>query len=235
METFSIMVYPMSVILKEQGETSDRISLEDLSKEEQRMYEISSIFVEKGFFDFSIGGIDNEAIINTESNALISLYDELVSIVKKRGGFSTEVLTKLYRTFSDEGEMDKAVQFMRYANNQGYKGSTVDDLDIPNDTTSKLKKDFESEPNPSGTPSDGPTLAQQSQVPIKVRKRTPGQKKQDLMHLTTTYLKDVLKLDDDEIFRRVDILFGSVETEKGRLNETEELNEQILRDFKRFL
>lgn len=234
METFSIMVYPMSGILKEQGETSDRISLEDLSKEEQRMYEISSIFVEKGFFDFSIGGIDNEAIINTESNALISLYDELVSIVKKKGGFSTEVLTKLYRTFSDEGEMEKAVQFMRYANKQGHTGSTVDDLDIPNDTTSKLKKDFESEPNPSGTPSDGPTLTQQSRD-LKVRKRTPGQKKQELMHSATTYLKDVLKLDDDEIFRRVGILFDSVSTEKGRLNETEELNEQILRDFKRFL
>lgn len=215
----------------------------EFTKEEQRLLDISSIFAQKGFFDFSQGAVDNEAIMDTKDQELISLYNELVSIYKEMGGIPQKVLVKLYDTFSNREELLKAVQFLAYVQTKGYSGNTVDDFDIPKDEVSKLRKDFESQPMPTSSSDERDQWGRK-----KYTHKTPEQKKQDVINLTTKYLKDQLKLDDNEIKSRIDLLFGPVGG-KEEPNNTDEpksldnywsgtsttLQEQILRDFKRFI
>ena len=223
---------------------------DELSKEEQRVFDISSVFAQKGFFNFDVGGIDNERVIESEDQELISLYNELVSIVTNNPkAMTSKVLFKIYDTFSNRETLNRAVDFMSFAISKGYEGNTVDDLNVPNSEVEKLQKDFESLP-----PKPEPTVSKSSSDERdsitgrkKYTKRTPEQNKQDVVMGLTKYLKDVLKLSDDEIKSRVDSLLGPTQTsnddeETSSSNDngywgdsTTTLNEQILKDFKRFL
>ena len=220
----------------------------ELTKEEQRIFDILSTFAQKGLVDFTTGSVDNEEIMKSEDQELISLYTELVSTVKNRK-LHSKVIFKLYNTFSDMGTLSRSAEFGQYLRDQGYDFSTIDDADIPKDQVKKLFKDFQSLP-----PKPEPTVSKPSsdeRDPItgrkKYTKRTPEQKKQDLVMGLTKYLKNVLKLGDDEIKSRVDSLLSPTQTsnddeetsssnDKGYFGDpTTTLNEQILKDFKRFL
>jgi hypothetical protein len=214
-------------------------------KQQQRAYDILSVFVQNGLFDFNLAALDNEGIVNTKDQKLISLYNELITMIKdNRNLLYPSVLTKLYETFSNKEVLEKSLHFSNYLINQGYNFSTVDDLDVSKDEVTKLKKDFDSLPQ-----SEPPTLDTSSdrRNPFSGRKyytkKTPEQKKQDIIDTTTKYLKDLLKLDDNEIKSRIELLFSPVGTEKpNSSNDTNywrststTLNEQILREFKRFI
>ena len=209
----------------------------ELTKEEQRIFDILSTFAQKGFFDFTTISVDNEGVMKSEDQELISLYTELASTIKNRENTTPDrVIFKLYRTFSDMDILDKSQEFTRYLRNQGYDLSTINDIDIPKDQVKKLYKDFESLP-----PKPEPTVSKPSsdeRDPItgrkKYTKRTPDQKKQDVVMTLTRYLKNVLKLGDDEIKSRVDLLLSPTQTSNDD-EDTSTLNEQILKDFKRFL
>lgn len=225
----------------------------ELTKEEQRIFDILSTFAQKGLVDFSTGSVDNEEIMKSEDQELISLYTELVSTIKNRekGGLPSKVIFKLYNTFSDTDILYKSQEFGKYLLDQGYDVSTVDDADIPKDQMKKLYKDFQSLP-PKPEPTVSKPSSDDKRYPWdrkKYTKKTPEQKKQDMVVSLTKYLKDVLKLDDNEIKSRINTLLGSAGTEtpndtegsqssddKGYFGDpTTTLNEQILRDFKRFL
>lgn len=215
----------------------DRPLFGELTKEEQRIFDILSTFAQKGFFDFTTISVDNEGVMKSEDQELISLYTELASTIKNRENTTPDrVIFKLYRTFSDMDILDKSQEFTRYLRNQGYDLSTINDIDIPKDQVKKLYKDFESLP-----PKPEPTVSKPSsdeRDPItgrkKYTKRTPDQKKQDVVMTLTRYLKNVLKLGDDEIKSRVDLLLSPTQTSNDD-EDTSTLNEQILKDFKRFL
>lgn len=255
METFITMIFitekrgrPVGSKNKSKGTT--RLS-SDLTNEEQRMLDILSIFAQKGFIDFAIGFVDNEGIMDSKDQNLISLYKELVSTIKnqKDQHLPDNVIIKLYNTFSDMNVLYKSQKFGKYLRGQGYSPDTLDDLDIPKDQIRKLKKDFDSLPEP-----DLPTSKPSSdgRHPITGRKsytkKDPEQKKQEVVNGLTNYLKSALNLDDNEIKSRIDLLLSPKGTQTSKDTEGSEkpndgdywttsttLNEQILRDFKRFL
>jgi len=192
----------------------------ELTKEEQRIFDILSTFAQKGLVDFNTGSVDNEEIMKSEDQELISLYTELVSTVKNRekGGLPAKVIFKLYNTFSDTDILYKSQEFGQYLRDQGYNVDTVDDVDIPKDQVKKLYKDFESQ---QPTPQPKPEKSAEEIRAALIR----------TLHnfsLLSKYLKDDLNLDDDEIKSRIIALLRPS-------TDTPTLNEQILKDFKRFL
>ena len=196
----------------------------ELSKEEQRIFDILSTFAQKGLVDFNTGSVDNEEIMKSEDQELISLYTELVSTVKNRkfGGLPSKVIFKFYNTFSNVDVLYKTQEWGQYLRDQGYDFSTVDDADIPKDQMKKLYKDFESrKPTPEPTPEPKPEKSSEEIRAALIR----------TLHnfsLLSKYLKDDLNLDDNEIKSRIIALLRPS-------TDTPTLNEQILKDFKRFL
>ena len=204
--------------MKRVGSKEDTPISDELSKEEQKMFNLLSTFAQKGYVDFTTASLDNEEIMKSGDQELISLYGELVSAHNDKSNYDQiKVFRKLYDTFSDGDTLSNAVDFNQYLRDQGYEFSTVDDADIPKDQVRKLQKDFESQ-RPKPEPENS-----------TVQKRVYLTSSLHNFTALIKYLKDDLNLDDNEIKSRINTLLNSAGT------DTPTLNEQILRDFKRFL
>jgi|SaaInlV_125m_DNA_1040241.scaffolds.fasta_scaffold00581_2 hypothetical protein len=225
---------------------------------EKRIFDILSIFAQKGFFDFTVAAVDDKAVMDTKDSKLISLYNELVpklrqyssqKVTSTTGGETGnihKVLTKLYGTFSTAEELNKAMGFLLYV--QRRKLSNDNDIpmsdDLDRDQVRKLYKDYENR-------STNPVSLNNPNSPIQSRHKdgdphptlkTKSQQKNNLMSVIPDYLKNHLKLDDNEIASRLDALFSEKrENTELRPSDDEEfeswekLQEHIVRDFKRFL